>query len=297
MCVKYTLIIPHYNIPSYLNRLLDSVPKRDDLQVIVVDDCSNKNLEILDKVKNEYNWIEWYDTGINGGGGKARNIGLKNAKGKYVLFADADDYFTEKFDDFLSMDFTSDIVFFNCQGIYSDSKRLSIRADHVNEYIRLYQKNREKGELYLKYLFGEPWGKLIKTEIIDSNNIKFDEIRIHNDTYFSYMVGWYTKTLEVYPEIVYMVTDREQSVSKNINWNNLEIRTKVFAKKTRFLYDHDIDIFDFHLWGPLDAYILNLRLHKIVRYFKELNKENIPPTLIMRQLCKRIIKKIYKDEI
>lgn len=40
---KYSIIIPHYNIPELLQRCLDSIPERDDVQVIVVDDNSDSS--------------------------------------------------------------------------------------------------------------------------------------------------------------------------------------------------------------------------------------------------------------
>lgn len=79
----YTLIIPHYNIPYLLQRLLKTVPQRIDLQVIIVDDCSTKDLDKLNQLKIDFKEIEWYSTGTNGGGGKARNVGLSHAKGQY----------------------------------------------------------------------------------------------------------------------------------------------------------------------------------------------------------------------
>lgn len=38
--IKYSIIIPHYNAPHLLERCLKSIPVREDIQVIVVDDCS-----------------------------------------------------------------------------------------------------------------------------------------------------------------------------------------------------------------------------------------------------------------
>ena len=58
MNYNYTLLIPHYNIPFLLRRLLKSVPRRDDLQVIVVDDCSFRDLGEYDKLREEYDWVE-----------------------------------------------------------------------------------------------------------------------------------------------------------------------------------------------------------------------------------------------
>ena len=90
---KYSLIIPHFNIPDLLGRLLLTIPQRNELQVIVVDDVSTKEIDKLEKLKSKYSWIEWYSTETNGGGGKARNVGLSHASGEYIIFADADDFF------------------------------------------------------------------------------------------------------------------------------------------------------------------------------------------------------------
>lgn len=50
--MNYSIIIPHYNIPCLLDICLESIPKRDDVQVIVVDDCSS------DSVKRELKRLE-----------------------------------------------------------------------------------------------------------------------------------------------------------------------------------------------------------------------------------------------
>ena len=92
--INYTFIIPHKNIPELLKRCLDSIPRREDIQIIVVDDNSDP-----DKVDFEHfpglnePCVEVYFTKEGKGAGYARNIGLKYARGKWLLFADADDYF------------------------------------------------------------------------------------------------------------------------------------------------------------------------------------------------------------
>ena len=42
---KYCVVIPHYNSPKLLSRMLKSVPEREDIQIIVVDDCSSKEAQ------------------------------------------------------------------------------------------------------------------------------------------------------------------------------------------------------------------------------------------------------------
>src|SRR5690554_2433886 len=94
--INYSIIIPHKNIPELLDRCLKSIPIRDDVQVIVVDDNSDP-----DKVDffefpglNRHN-TDVYFTKEKKGAGYARNVGLTKAIGKWLIFSDADDFFND----------------------------------------------------------------------------------------------------------------------------------------------------------------------------------------------------------
>ena len=135
-----------------------SIPKREDLQVIVVDDCSpEKDKYKLDAIKEKFPNVEFYSTEKNGGGGKARNIGLQHAKGKFLIFSDADDYFTSGFSDILD-DYSGcsnyDIIFFNAKSVDSITYQPKARANHLDDMIKLSEIDLEKGTIALKYLFG-----------------------------------------------------------------------------------------------------------------------------------------------
>lgn len=250
---KYSLIIPHYNIPHLLRRLLFTVPKREDLQVIVVDDCSTKGIEELEKLMIEYDWIEWYSTGKNGGGGKARNIGLNHAKGEYIFFADSDDFFLPNLNDLLDECKNSsgfDIIFFNVISLDSVTLLPNFRGRHLNEFLKLGNKDLEKATLSLRYLFGEPWCKIIKSEIIKKHNIEFDEVSIHNDTFFSYMVGHKSNKIILKDIAYYCITTRENSVSLKKNEESIIIRANIFSKKHKFLKENNIPLTDNLLFMP-----------------------------------------------
>ena len=90
---KITIIIPVYNSESYLEECLDSVIKQDysNLEIILVNDGStDKSIEICIKYSQIDSRIVVINS-INKGVSSARNIGLKNANGKYVIFVDSDD--------------------------------------------------------------------------------------------------------------------------------------------------------------------------------------------------------------
>lgn len=92
--IVYSIIIPHKNIPDLLRRCLDSIPQRPDIQIIVVDDnsCSDK-VDFAHFPGREREGVEIVYTREGLGAGYARNVGLRHAKGRWLLFADADDYF------------------------------------------------------------------------------------------------------------------------------------------------------------------------------------------------------------
>ena len=70
----YSIVIPHYNSPNLLQRMLDSIPQREDIQVIVVDDCSTRqNVELLKQCHHSNLEIVYLPE--NKGAGYARNIG------------------------------------------------------------------------------------------------------------------------------------------------------------------------------------------------------------------------------
>lgn len=265
MDCKFSIIIPHYGIPDKLERLLSSIPVREDIQIIVVDDCSEKTvLKQLDVLKFKFTNVDFYSTGTNGGGGKARNIGLKAARGKYVLFADADDFFLYSLNSILDLyaDSDYDLIYFNAISLVEDSYNISNRTSHLNSFIGMHPKNPELSELKLRYIFGEPWCKIIKRSIIDDNNITFQECKVHNDTLFSYEVGLAAKSVAVCDVSAYVVIDRPFSVSKTTNWEKQKLAVEIFAKKNRVLSDKNISVFDPLLFNPFIKCLksLNLRL-------------------------------------
>lgn len=227
---------------------------REDVQVIVVDDCSpdaDTYIERFPELSRPY--LEFYSTDRGGSAGRARNVGLKHAKGKWLIFADADDFFNYCFEEILNCykDSTADLIVFNANSVDSDFYVSSHRTKHLNHMIDLYQSDPVEGCVSLRYAFGEPWSKIIRRSIVD-DSISFDETPIHNDTFFSYMVGHKASSFAVDRRAGYCVTTREGSVSRQVNDTCLLNRVEIFAKKNRFLSMNGISYFDSLFWQTFD---------------------------------------------
>ncbi len=84
--MKFSIIIPIYNVENYLRKCLDSVASQtyNNFEVIIViDKCDDNSEKIADEYINKYNWTKLYEerTGL----AKARNIGIQKAIGDYIV--------------------------------------------------------------------------------------------------------------------------------------------------------------------------------------------------------------------
>src|SRR5699024_1357028 len=126
------------------------------------------------------------------GAGACRNIGLKKAIGKWVLFADSDDYFTDNFYSIVKnyFDLETDIIYFTPTSINLNDGTLAKRHLPFKERIIKYINNPTlETENILRYRFSPPWSKLIRRDLISDNKIFFDEVIASNDVMFSTKVG------------------------------------------------------------------------------------------------------------
>ncbi len=253
--IDYSIIIPHKNIPKLLQRCLDSIPLRDDLEVIVVDD--NSDPSIVDFC--HFPGLNRPDTSVyfdksGKGAGRARNIGLQHAQGKWLLFADADDYFNYCVRDILDeyREDNSDIIFFSASSVDSETYTNVGRADYIKSFISTYFENKQKGEILLRYDHGAPWSKLIKRKLVCSHKISFQETLQHNDTRFSYLIGYLGRNIKVDRRAIYCLTNRSMSITNTFSPDKYVDRVQVLCERYAFLRDHDIPLDNKYLFvNPL----------------------------------------------
>lgn len=236
--INYSFIIPHHNTPDLLLRLVKSIPQRDDLEVIVVDDNSDEDKKptfTRDDVKFFY-----IDKEHTKGAGRARNVGLEHAKGKWLIFADSDDFFSDNISSVLTKceSSDSDIIFFKVKGCMSNTLEPTERGEIYNRRIHnfLLSKNISVEE-DLRYGHYVPWGKVIRKSLIDINNIKFDEVRYSNDLMFATLIGHYANKIEALDIVAYYITVREGSLVTQINIDTKKCRFAVDVRRLRFLCD------------------------------------------------------------
>ena len=289
---NFTIIIPHYNIPSLLERCLMSIPKRSDVQVIVVDDCSdNKSVSALKILETKFDSVMFIYRKENNGGGKCRNEGLKYAKGKWLLFADSDDFFSQNFSFLLDKhtDDDSDIVYFRVGCVEScDITKISEKRDYNKNRIDYYQKKND--ENVLRFLHSEPWGKLIKRDLVERYSISFSETIVCNDYYFSALTGFHAAKITADNTILYYLTVREGSVScKTETCEKIITRINVATSVESYLLKHNYRLEDRYKAEKIDMRMITLLKKDMflgIKQFFEIKKMGLSVLPIMGKMLK-----------
>ena len=191
----FSIVVPCYNVSGRINALLDMLLSKDysNYEVVLVDDCSKDDSyeKLLEKSASHPNF-KVVQPPKNGGPGPARNFGISNASGKYILFCDSDDIFDitclPKIDEFLQRYPDADIV---ASPHLLDRSQKETFADNYSKY-----KNGEKmrpEDIVVGNL--APWAKVYRRDIIIENGVEFPARMTGEDACFVINYAVYAKNV------------------------------------------------------------------------------------------------------
>lgn len=238
-----SIIIPAYNVEQYIEECVESVLQQDldNYEIIIVNDGStDKTNEILEKYKNITNIkiINQENKGLSG----ARNIGLKNCIGKYILFLDSDD-FVEKnsikkiLNEIQHNDL--EVLAFNFWIYYNKDKYILEK--------RLINKKSFSGEKYLKLNlvtknYPMSWLNIYNKEFLLKNKLFFKEGILHEDLEFNIRLLIRVKKMSFINVPVIYYRQREGSITKkklNRRYSYFEI-LKTYLKEIKNINDKEL---------------------------------------------------------
>lgn len=211
---KISVIIPVFNSSLYLDHCLSTVVNQTlkDIEIILIDDGSTDNsLSIIKGYAKKYSNIK-YISKANEGQAIARNLGIQMASGEFIAFVDSDDY--------IELDMLEEL--YNVAKLKSSD---IVVCDYVEEYSN---KNIEKKSLYIEadniiksYIIcaAGPWSKIIKSDILKKNNIKFLEKNIYEDLAIIPTLALYTSKISYCPKILYHYLIRLNSTMNQTKYN------------------------------------------------------------------------------
>ncbi len=183
-----SIIIPVYNVEKYLEKCINSVLEQTfkDIKIILVDDGStDKSPDICDKYSKKDERVCVIHK-KNQGVSEARNTGINNANGKYVIFIDSDDCIDKDLvDKYIQLMERKKADFLL-------NRYRVIDNQNVRDCIEFYKTGSITREQAFNFLFcqhgvfGSVWCKMFVLDVIKKNNLKFDaSTRIAEDLLFN----------------------------------------------------------------------------------------------------------------
>lgn len=186
-----SIIIPVYNAEKTIGRAIKSILNQAalDFELILINDGSKDNsLQVMKELEDSDPRVRIFNLS-NSGVSYARNYGIEHARGKYITFLDADDYYEGKaLEGILSeMDEETQLIIFGyninyenkisfCRIPNNECLKFSIKK-HFREYVISLIRNE---------MINAPWNKIYLTNYIKENNIQFDpNLNIGEDLIFN----------------------------------------------------------------------------------------------------------------
>ncbi len=226
---KISIIIPAYNVEQYLSRCVDSILAQTytNFELLLVDDGSkDKSGAICDEYAAKDTRIHVFHK-ANGGVSSARNIGLGNAHGEWTVFVDGDDVVpSDSLDTLIKLASPDiDLVMAGYEAIDINGMKIDGPTKIVSKSITWEQALAEMFKPTDLGYQGYCFGKLFRTSVIKSNNLKFNEaIKFNEDRLFGVNFICQSKNQVAYTtKSVYSYLQREgntmDSLRKGYNKN------------------------------------------------------------------------------
>ncbi|TYK65592.1 glycosyltransferase [Colwellia echini] len=221
--MKFSIIIPAFNAQIYITKCIDSIliQRSDfyDLEVLIIDDCSTDDtFNQIEALSLKYTDIRVFTTESNEGPGGARNIGIKNATGDWIMFIDSDDQLHSSalqtlYEYIQRGQVKYDLVAYNFE--YDNNSTVFSHNTSRNDFQSL---RKNKDELILDYLSlymdGSVIYTLISRELIEKNKLSFFG-GYHEDIDFLFKAYLHCEYLGEVDKSLYLKLNHKNSIVNN----------------------------------------------------------------------------------
>lgn len=233
MDILISIIVPVYNAERYLKRCLDSIVEQtyNKIEILLINDGSNDNSgEICDCYKESDDRIKVIHT-VNQGVSTARNIGIENARGKYICFVDSDDYIEKEYVEALYkkiVKWDAELSICNLRSVIGKTtNEVTVDCEVINF-------DNMSAEFFLeinkKYLLYAPFNKMYQSSIIKNEKIRYSkDICYGEDLLFNLTYLMYINRITFVNETKYnYIVDNTGSLSQRYRKDRYQNGKKLF---------------------------------------------------------------------
>ncbi len=208
---NYSFVIPAYNCESTIEECVRSILAQAaiDLEVVIIEDGSTDGTgRVCDALADRFSEVRVIHQ-PNSGVSQARNRGIREAKGEYLVFVDADDLllpFSQRI--LTAMDRSPDALVFGMEFQFFQRQELVRQEEHVSDsdcLLALYELGESFTELFHRNCFSSSCNKIYKRSVILENEIFFDSRLInYEDLAFSLRYIAKSKQVQICSEVCYL---------------------------------------------------------------------------------------------
>lgn len=301
--MKYSIIVPVYNVEKYLKNCLDSILSQTykNFEVIIVNDGSPDNSQkIIDDYKKRDKRIKAYKK-ENGGLSSARNFGIKKAKGEFLLFVDSDDDINkellEKINEVATHD--TDIIRFQVDKVNGKEHKV----DKV-ETFNMITGEEAFNKLLTSDLFVTAWSSAYNANYFRVNKYEYPEGKIHEDFGLTPLVYIKARKVTCIDYVGYNYYVRENSIMTSIDDKKLIKRNNDMLyhydflnkqiDKAKSVSDNSKKIFKSFIANALINRCSILNGEILDNYLSELQKRNVSDNMLDDSLGRKMKKTFFK---
>ena len=209
-----SVVMAVYNSEKYLDDAIQSVLTQtfDDFEFIIVNDASTDNSQkIIDKYAAQDSRIRTFQNAENSGAATTRNEGLKHIRGKYTLVMDSDDALMSNTlkTSYLFAEHDNLDMFIFCPIAFNEQ---TLEFEYIPVLNRKYIQRRNLKIFNITDFYDrtfqltlfQPWNKLIRSDIIKKNHLRFVAHTYYDDAHFIFMAMIYAKRISFTWEQLYL---------------------------------------------------------------------------------------------
>ena len=217
---KVSIIVPVYNVDKFLHKCVDSILAQTltDFELLLVDDGSKDNSGLIcDKYAAKDSRVRVFHK-ENGGVSSARNLGLENAQGDWIIFIDSDDWIEPN----MLKDIYEKAILEHADLVYCDLRMI---FNNHTEILHIAEYNTNKTKMlnnFIKSTFGTAVGMLAKKNLYESNEIRYPiGVKFCEDFYVAIRLMLYSEKICYIPTTYYYYNrQNEASASHSFSYRD-----------------------------------------------------------------------------
>ena len=228
---KVSVIVPVYNASQYISKTLDSIINQDfdSYEIIIIDDGSKDNsLGIINSILKNCTIAHKIIHQENAGVSVARNVGIENSSGQYLVFIDADDYVSTNH---LSSLYNGSTDFSLTLYAKKEGDKLTSMDSYSQSMISTHDFIKMELNMQITFNFFQ---LMYKADIIKNNNIKFTPGIVYGeDTEFAHKALNYGDTIAINNKVTYYYVQHSDSAINTTEFRRFGI-VEIFENIAEF---------------------------------------------------------------